>query len=219
MDDAAPGYPIYGRLLKARATYQSLTAARREAPQLMLQGKVEPGGTSPQLPAIAARLIELGDLTAAGISDQRYEGALVDAVKRFQWRHGLAADGVLGKSTLSAIQIPNRLRLRQIDLALERLRWLPPLLSDRVIGINIPEFELRAFDRDIADGGRMKQVLKSRVVVGKEGRNSTPVFIAQLSAIDFSPYWNVPMSIAPRRQERVGQRQVHHAQLDEHLSA
>ena len=196
METAAPGYPIYGRLLKARATYEALIAARREAPQLVLTGKIEPGGTSDLLPPIAARLIELGDLAGSATLQDRYEGVLVDAVKRFQRRHGLADDGVVGKGTLAALRTPNRQRLRQIDLALERLRWLPPLVSDRVIGINIPDFRLWAFARDSGDGNRMKPVLQSRVVAGREGRTPTPVFIAQLSAIDFSPYWNVPISIA-----------------------
>jgi murein L,D-transpeptidase YcbB/YkuD len=197
MDAAAPVYPMYGRLLKARATYEALIAAQREAPQqLVLAGKIEPGATSELLAPIAARLIELGDLAASATLESRYEGVLVDAVKRFQRRHGLADDGVVGKGTVAALQTGNRQRLRQIDLALERLRWLPPLVADRVIGINIPDFKLWAYGRDSADGGRMKLMLQSRVVVGKEGRNATPVFIAPLSAIDFSPYWNVPISIA-----------------------
>ena len=197
MDAAAPAYPTYGRLLKARATYEALMAAQREAPrQLVLRGKIEPGGESDLLAPIAARLIELGDLAASATLRERYEGVLVDAVKRFQRRHGLADDGVVGKGTLAALQTPNRQRLRQIDLALERLRWLPPLVSDRVIGINIPDFKLWAFGRDSKDGAQVKPMLHSRVVVGKEGRTPTPVFIAQLTAVDFSPYWNVPISIA-----------------------
>ena len=204
--DAAPAYPMYGRLLKARATYEALIAARREAPRLALQGKIEPGDSSDLVPAIAARMIELGDLAASAYpllesmsssaSPQRYEGALVEAVERFQGRHGLAADGVVGKGTLAAMQAPNRQRMRQIDLALERLRWLPPLTADRIIGINIPEFTLWAYARDPEEGGQMKLVLQSRVVVGRQGRTPTPVFIASMNRVDFAPYWNVPISIA-----------------------
>lgn len=196
IDAAPPAYPMYGRLLRARAAYDALIAAHREAPQLSVAGKLEPGAASHLVPPLAARLIELGDLVSSATITTRYEGEIVEAVRRFQSRHGLAADGVLGKGTLAALQTPNRQRLRQIDLALERLRWLPPLVADRVIGVNIPEFKLRAYARDAQNGGRMQQVMESRVVVGREGRTPTPVFIANLSSIDFSPYWNVPPSIA-----------------------
>jgi len=196
LDEAAPAYPPYRRLLKARAAYEALVAARRDAPRFAFAGKIEPGDASPLLPVIASRLVELGDLPAGAAETVRYEGDLVAAVERFQSRHGLAADAVIGKGTVAALQVPNRHRLRQIDLAMERLRWLPPLAADRVIGVNIPDFRLRAYARDAGDGALMRQVLESRVVVGKQGRTPTPVFIASLNQVDFNPYWNVPFSIA-----------------------
>ena len=169
LDEAPPAYPMYAGLLRARAAYEALIAADREAPAVASAGKVEPGGTSTLLPVIASRLVELGDLPAAAVLPQRHDGELVDAVKRFQLRHGLAVDGVIGKGTLAALQTPNRQRLRQIDLSLERLRWLPPLSADRVIGVNIPDFRLRAYARDPLHRGRMTLVLESNVVVGSKG--------------------------------------------------
>jgi murein L,D-transpeptidase YcbB/YkuD len=195
LDAASPAYPMYARLLKARASYEALIAADREAPVVASAGKIEPGDASTFLPVIASRLLELGDLPASATLPQRHEGELVEAVKRFQLRHGLAADGVIGKGTLAALQAPNRQRLRQIDLALERLRWLPPLSADRVIGVNIPDFRLWAYARH-PPGGRMELVLESNVVVGRQGRTPTPVFIADMTQVDFVPYWNVPISIA-----------------------
>ena len=75
-----------------------------------------------------------------------YEAALVDAVKAFQQRHGLTADGVIGAATLAQLQVPPAARVRQIELALERLRWTPLLQEPRMIVINIPEFVLRAYE-------------------------------------------------------------------------
>ena len=82
----------------------------------------------------------------AAAARTRYDGALVDAVRAFQQRHGLAADGVVGKATLAQLQVPPAARVRQIELALERLRWTPLLQGPRMIVINIPEFVLRAYE-------------------------------------------------------------------------
>jgi murein L,D-transpeptidase YcbB/YkuD len=196
LDEAPPAYPAYRRLLKARTAYEALVAARKDAPRFAFAGKITPGNSSPLLAVIASRLVDLGDLRANAGKAVRYEGELVAAVERFQSRHGLAVDGVIGKSTVEALQVPNWRRLRQIDLAMERLRWLPPLTADRVIGVNIPDFRLRAYAGEAGTIGPMRQVLESRVVVGKQGRTPTPVFIASLNQVDFNPYWNVPISIA-----------------------
>ncbi|NLD54752.1 MAG: L,D-transpeptidase family protein [Burkholderiaceae bacterium] len=194
LDRAAPGYPDYHRLLQARSRLEAMVVAGREPPRFPPGTTLRAGDRSPLVAALAARLAELGDLAASASTPDVYEDEVVEAVRRFQRRHGLADDGVAGPATLAAVQVPNRARLRQVDLALERLRWLPPITADRVIAINIPDFRLWAYDR--TDDGRVRAVLESNVVVGRQGRTPTPVFIAQLNAVDFNPYWNVPYSIA-----------------------
>jgi murein L,D-transpeptidase YcbB/YkuD len=113
-------------------------------------------------------------------------------VRRFQERHGLAADGILGKATLAALAVPPSRRVRQIELALERLRWIPELEPGPLVAVNIPAFQLWAFD---APGGKGLPALTMRVVVGKSFDSRTPVFFEWMEYVVFRPYWNVPRSI------------------------
>jgi murein L,D-transpeptidase YcbB/YkuD len=114
---------------------------------------------------------------------------VVDGVKHFQTRHGLGADGRLGKDTLLQLNTPLTVRVQQLDDALERWRWLPADFSPLPVAVNIPEFVLRVFSPDHRIAMRMN------VVVGKAVRNETPVFADEMKYIIFRPYWNVPLSI------------------------
>jgi murein L,D-transpeptidase YcbB/YkuD len=82
----------------------------------------------------------------------RYDGLIVEGVKRFQIRHGLEPDGVLGMSTITALGVPLAWRVCQIELALERLRWLPHVDDERLIAVNIPMFRLWTWDTIPPDG-------------------------------------------------------------------
>ena len=200
--DVAPPVPQYERLREALARHRPLvgdpawqqplpplpTARRGERP------KVEPGQAYAGLELLARRLVGLGDLAAvpSGVP-ARYDAPLVDAVRAFQRRHGLDDDGVIGVTTLAQLQVLPAARVRQLELALERLRWTPLLQQPRMIVINIPEFTLRAYDvRD----GRIAVRHTMKVIVGKALDTRTPLFDADMRFIEFSPYWNVPPSIA-----------------------
>jgi murein L,D-transpeptidase YcbB/YkuD len=139
------------------------------------------------------RLLRLvGDLPAnAALPDdpQTYGGSLVDAVKHFQRRHGLDPDGRLGSSTIKQLNVPLRDRVLQLQLTLERWRWLPAEFSAPPIIVNIPDFRLRALDDN------NKVVMDMRVVVGKAMRTQTPVFTREMTYVVLRPYWNVPASI------------------------
>jgi murein L,D-transpeptidase YcbB/YkuD len=148
------------------------------------------------VPPLAQRL-EAG-LTAGTPVSERFEGALVTGLQAFQERHGLAPDGVLGRATLQQLNVTPAARARQIELSLERLRWTPFLQGPRMIVVNVPEFVLRAYEvRD----GRIDVQLTMKVIVGKALDTRTPLFDEAMRFIEFSPYWNVPPSIA--RQETV----------------
>ena len=122
-------------------------------------------------------------------SDDLYDGAVVEGVKRFQQRHALLPDGRLGEQTLKQLNTPLSFRIRQLQLTLERWRWVPGEFPQPPVVVNIPEFRLRAFD----DVGR--RVLAMNVIVGKAFRHETPVFEKDMRFVVFRPYWNVPPSI------------------------
>jgi murein L,D-transpeptidase YcbB/YkuD len=124
-----------------------------------------------------------------------YDGAVVEAVRRFQVRHGLIADGVLGKQTFARLDVPLARRVRQLELGLERLRWLPRFEPGPFLIVNIPAFRLFAFD---STRGQRGPLLRMAVIVGRAMRTQTPVFVQDMRYLVFRPYWNVPYSIAVR---------------------
>jgi murein L,D-transpeptidase YcbB/YkuD len=120
-----------------------------------------------------------------------YEGAVVEAVERFQRRHGLDPDGKIGEDTLERLAMPFEERVRQIELALERWRWQPLRRASAVV-VNLPEFRLRAFDA----AGQV--AFTTDVVVGRARRHDTPVFAELMRTVVFRPSWNVPASLTSR---------------------
>ncbi|HET9864501.1 MAG TPA: L,D-transpeptidase family protein [Steroidobacteraceae bacterium] len=142
------------------------------------------------------RLGQLGDVTTTrgSSSPEIYDAALAEGVARFQARHGLQPDGVLGPRTRAALAVPLSQRIRQIELTLERWRWLPDLRAPAVI-VNVPQFML--YTLSAADRGPDLQVRKMSVIVGKS-LSQTPVFDSAIEAVVFRPYWDVPRSIAMR---------------------
>ncbi|MGC4395440.1 L,D-transpeptidase family protein [Hydrogenophaga sp. T2] len=198
---ALPPLPFYGQLQGVLAGLRALgdpPAWAQPLPALprpagARQPKLEPGAAWPGLPLLAQRLVLLGDLPASAPVPARLEGPLLDALKAFQDRHGLAPDGVIGAGTRAALEVPPAACARQVALTLERLRWTPLFLGPRMIVVNIPEFVLRAYE--VVDG-RIAVRLQMRVIVGEALDHETPLFDERLRSIEFSPYWNVPPSIA-----------------------
>jgi murein L,D-transpeptidase YcbB/YkuD len=153
---------------------------------------LHPGDQFKGAAQLRARLTAFGDLSSASSAGESgvYGGALVDGIKRFQSRHGLDADGVIGRATWSELAVPAERRARQIELALERLRWLPHQIDGPLLVLNIPMFELRGWD----DGWRGAPAFMMKAIVG---RPVTPTLVlgATLESVIFRPYWNVPPSI------------------------
>src|SRR6202035_1776341 len=119
---------------------------------------------------------------------------LVDAIKHFQYRHGEKPDGILGAATLAELTKPLATRARQIELTLERWRWLPSELVSAPIIVNIPQFRLFAFESTADSEAHIRQM---DVIVGKSfDSTETRVFAADMSYLIFRPYWEVPYNIA-----------------------
>jgi murein L,D-transpeptidase YcbB/YkuD len=184
----SPRHPEYAALEKALGDYRDM--AKNGGWEPLPRGlRLKPGDTHKAVPALRKRLSITHDFTGnAADTSTTYDGALVDAVKLFQLRHGLAEDGVVAGGTLAAMNVPVSSRIRQIQLNMERWRWLPRDLGANHIRVNIPEYRLDIWEQDHI-------ALTMRVVVGAQD-NRTPIFADQMTHIVFSPFWNVPPSIA-----------------------
>jgi len=190
--NAPPAFSQNRLLVEQLARYQRLSNDPSAIP-VDVKPPLRPGDAYDGAPALARWLAALGDVRAP-VEDAPpvYEGDLVEGVKHFQARHGLTPDGVIGAETARALRVPAARRVRQIQLALERLRWIPSLAHGRVVFVDIPAFELFAFDEvDPASA----PALEMRVVVGRALRTQTPVFTGALQTVVFAPYWNVPRDI------------------------
>ncbi len=193
LDALEPPFQHYGRAKAALRTYRALALAGDTTPVPAFpkgQTKVEHGKAWAGIPTVRARLTQLGDLVGESGSGDMYNDLLYEAVKRFQSRHVLDADGVIGKSTIEALNVPLRDRERQIELAMERMRWLPEMAGKPVIFVNVALYRLWA-----TDPARTPQPLRLRVVVGGALDHRTPLFVEQMRYIVFRPYWNAPYSI------------------------
>jgi murein L,D-transpeptidase YcbB/YkuD len=188
-----PPYPGYQRTLQALQTYIEL-AKKDDGEQLPAVKKpIAPGDPYPGLPRLIRLLALMGDLPAnANVPADAtiYQGPLVDAVKSSQARYGRTVDGRIGPQTVADLNVPLSTRVRQMQLTLERWRWLPVISHAAPIVANVPEFRLRAYDENF------KITLTMNVVVGKAYDHDTPVFRDTMEYVVFRPYWNVPYSIA-----------------------
>ena len=199
---AEPPYAAYGRLKAALARYRRFAADTTLRLPARPPRVLRPGNDYPDALALRRLLLALGDLDATAVApdtrpnDSRgvYDSTLARAVERFQRRHGLDPDGVVGRETMTELRTPLARRVRQIELTLERWRWLPDRPPTRFVVVNIPAFRLHAFENDsTAD----RPVLSMNVIVGDaRGGHMTPVFVGTIHEIVFRPYWDVPPRIA-----------------------
>jgi murein L,D-transpeptidase YcbB/YkuD len=150
--------------------------------------RLKAGDRGERVAALRARLRASHDLDAPKDADPIYDDAVAEAVARFQVRHGLAPDSSVSAITLDALNVPLETRIRQVELNLDRYRWLPAEFEDRYVLVNIPDYRLYAYD-----GGRL--AFEQRVIVGDEYQNATPVFADSMTYLVFRPEWNVPRSI------------------------
>jgi murein L,D-transpeptidase YcbB/YkuD len=194
-----PPFEHYRLLKTALAKYRAL-AAEPELTALprLAGGWVKPGGRYSGAAALRRLLAALGDLGAAEIDASDAEildDGLVTALRNFQRRHGLAPDGILGRQTFAALTVPLARRVRQIELTLERWRWLRPFETPPIV-VNLPAYRLYAF-RTTRD--RESDMLMMDVIVGQSyPETRTPVFLAEMKYVVFKPYWDVPDTIVQR---------------------
>ncbi len=182
-----PPHRGYSLLKQQLARYRDL-AVRGGWPKLPSGPTLRPGDTGPRVLVLKKRLEVSSEMNLAGAEAyDLYDPATEAAVRAFQRRHGLVPDGVLGPKSLAELNVSVEERIRQIELNLERWRWLPKDLGERHIAVNTADFSLK-----LVESGRT--VLTMPVVVGTKYRK-TPVFSGKMTYLEFSPYWYVPPTI------------------------
>ena len=192
-----PAHRHYTDLKQALKTYRIL--ARQGGWEKIPSGKtIRPGDVDHRIPAIIKRLAITKDLQLPVEGEKNvYMVELIPSVKKFQIRHGLEPDGVVGPKTLATLNIPVHKLIRQILINMARWRWQEHSLGEKYILVNIAGFDLAGFE-----AGEMK--IHFPVIVGKL-QHQTPVFSDRVMYIDFNPYWNITPSIA-RNEELPGLR-------------
>lgn len=212
-----PADPAYARLVERYTAFQM--AGENIWGSSVGKGRtLRPGDRNARVAAVRARLTAMGDLDP-NIYDQQsvsssdgtriavneistdvpiqafdpelFDQPMVEALQRFQARHGLNLDGVIGPATLAQINVPRSTRAAQIAVNLERLRWLNRDLGDRYIIVNLAGFTMAVVEGD-------REVFTSRVVVGKAREHRTPEFSEIMNHIVINPSWHVPRSIATK---------------------
>ncbi|GIX24132.1 MAG: L,D-transpeptidase [Caldimonas sp.] len=207
-----PAWPAYEALRVTLPALRAQAARERQVALPVFRPGLRPGQSHPQARQVFERLRFLGELPgdapASGDPDM-YDPAWEPAVRRFQARHGLNDDGVIGPSTVAALNVPLWQRVRQVELSLERLRWMPFVPGRPLIVVNVPMFRLWAY----ADATEAP-VLESRVIVGRSGKHPTPSMMEELRYLVFRPYWNVPPSIL--REEELPRLEADPGYLQRH---
>ncbi len=185
----APNTPRYARMRKhlARLRHTASKGGWVSLPEGLL---LKPGMTHDAVLKLAHRLGQSSDIKGAVITGNDYNDTLVDAVKRFQARLGLEADGVIGPGTLKLLNTPVEQRIRDVELNMERRRWMQNEYGPYYIFVNLADQVLKVVKEE-------KTIHTALVQVGKP-YHRTPVFTDKMEYLELNPYWNIPYSIATK---------------------
>ncbi len=186
IEQMKPDHFIYRGLRQALARFRQI-AANGGWPAIGTGPPLKPGARDARIAAVRQRLTVTGELAADAPTDSTYDPILAAAVKKFQDEHRLTADGVIGRSTVDAMNVTAQARADQARVNLERVRWIVHGLDDSFVLVNLPAFKVYVIQE-------RKNVWESRTQIGKEARQ-TPSFIAEMRYIVFNPDWTVPPTI------------------------
>jgi murein L,D-transpeptidase YcbB/YkuD len=177
------------RLLREALAALRATAAAGGWPPVPPGPPLRAGERSARVAALRSRLAASGDLPAGADPEAAlFDAPLAQALRRFQARHGLDADAIVGRRTLAHLNAPASQRARQVAVNLERLRWLPRELDQRRLAVNIADFRLELIEPGAPN-------LTMRVIAGRQARR-TPFFTGEITSILFNPPWTVPTKLA-----------------------
>jgi len=187
LQQQAPPFLQYRELQKKLSEYRAL-AASGGWPQIAAGETLKPGMNDPRIRQVRTRLAITGDISAGDMDSTLFDSELEKSVKHFQKRHNLQTDGAIGKQTIAAMNVTVEDRINQLNVNMERYRWLKRDIAGPRVAVNIAGFEAFAGEEGKID-------LFMPVIVGKL-RHETPVFSDTIKYVDFNPYWTLPPNIA-----------------------
>lgn len=161
--------------------------ARGGWPRVNATQRLQVGVSENSVTELRQVLVRTGDLPANAGGSSTFDSFLDSAVKRFQQRHGMVADGVIGNYTLAALNVSAQERLTQLETNLVRLRSMSGFLGNRYVMVNIPAAEIEAVEGD-------RVALRHKAIVGKIDRQ-TPILSSKVHEVILNPYWTSPKSI------------------------
>src|SRR3954454_2037230 len=174
------------RIREAALSYGDI-AVRGGWPTIPADAKFTLGVPGPHDDLLRKRLMMSGDL-AVDEGSGPHDESVVESIKRFQLRHGLAATGTMTPRTLAALNVSVQKRLRQLEASLERLAHMNFSFGPRYVVVNLPATYAEAVENDVV-------VRRYRVIVGKTEKPS-PTLTAEITSVNLNPTWTVPSSIA-----------------------
>lgn len=189
LEQLSPAVAAYARLQIALAHYQQIEQLGGW-PQITAGYSLKPGMQGPQVERLRKRLgSEEGPPDSAlPVDPSIYDESLLAAVKHFQERHGLKQDGLVGKLTRAALNVPVERRIEQILANMERWRWLPQDLGSQYLLVNTAGYRLSLVNEG-------EPVQHKRIISGKRERQ-TPSFTSSITHLVINPEWTVPRIIA-----------------------
>jgi murein L,D-transpeptidase YcbB/YkuD len=196
IEDLRPPSKFYDHMMDGLSYYEAIADSGAWKVVSISERKLEPGMSYTDIPPIRARMLAEGDLlledipqaTDSLIDLNLYDSGLQRAVERFQLRHGLNPDGIIGRGTVEAMNISVSEKIKLLKANMERARWIHHDLDSNYVLVNIAGFDLRLVMSDTL-------CWQTKVMTGKVA-TATPVFRDEMVYIEFNPYWTVPFSIS-----------------------
>ncbi len=183
MQELAPQHPNYQALKQGLALYKQ-KAGQGGWPKVAEGASLKPGMRGQRVAALRSRLAASGELAAELAPGELYDEALTAAVQDFQSHHGLEADGLAGKNTIAAMNVPVEERIQQIRANLERTRWILHDMPPSAVLVDIAGFQVHYRHNG-------ETLWSSRVMVGQP-YNQTPVFRSAITYLVLNPTWTIP---------------------------
>jgi murein L,D-transpeptidase YcbB/YkuD len=187
IDNYASVNPLYSGLKDQLEKYVAIAKKGGWDTISITKTKFVLGKNFPELLKYKRRLAVTGEFTAQDTT-ATFTPELEAAIKEYQETHGITPDGKITIPLTKSLNVPINYRIQQLLVNMERMHWLPVKREGKLVMVNIPEFMLH-----VSDGN--SHIKHMPVVVGKEG-HTTVMFSDDLEQIVFSPYWNIPPSIA-----------------------